>query len=203
MNKKQLAIKLSKLKLLSKLDISLEQYQIDGNLAADLLWVAYQNGDIKNKVVADLGCGNGMLGIGALLLGAKFAYFLDLDINALKICKPNLENLGSGKVKLINSDVADFNFKVDTVVMNPPFGVQKRKADKIFLETAMGYAKKVYSIHKIESKNFIGQLCKENNFRVLDILEKKFIINRTYKFHIKNKYSFNVGIWILEKLLRP
>lgn len=198
MNKKQLAIELSKLKGLSKFNVKLEQYQIDNNLASDLLWVAYQNNDIKNKVVADLGCGNGILGIGALLLGAKFVYFLDLDKDALDICKNNIKDFNN--FKLINSDVKDFDIKVDTVIMNPPFGVQNRKADKIFLEKAMNNSKKIYSIHKIESKGFIDKLCSEMNFKVLDIVEREFVIKKSYGFHTKEKYGFRVGIWLLKNL---
>ena len=126
MNKKQLAIKLSKLSGLRNFDVNLEQYEIDSNLASEVLWMAFQNKDIENKVVADFGCGNGILGIGALLLGAKFVYFLDLDKDALIICKENLEILKFKNFKLINSDVKNFNVEVDTVVMNPPFGVQNR-----------------------------------------------------------------------------
>ncbi len=200
MNKKQLAIKLSKLKSLNKLDINLEQYQIDSNLASDILWIACQNQDIKNKVIADLGCGNGILGIGALLLGAKFVYFLDIDEDALKVCLENIKNLGFKNYKMINSDVNEFNIKVDTVIMNPPFGVQKRKADKVFLEVAIENSNRIYSIHKIESKNFIVGLCKDKNFKVLEILQKKFIIKRSYKFHKLEKYEFDVGIWVLGKV---
>lgn len=198
MDKKQLSIELSKLKGLSKFNVKLEQYQIDSNLASDLLWLAYQNNDTKDKIVADLGCGNGILGIGALLLGAKFVYFLDLDKDALKVCLDNIK--GFKNYKLINCDVKDFNIKVDTVVMNPPFGVQNRKADKIFLEKAMENSKKIYSIHKIEGGGFIEKLCSENGFEVLDIIEREFVIKKSYRFHTKEKYGFLVGIWVLKNL---
>ena len=198
MDRKQLAIKLSKLNIIDKLNVNLEQYQTDSELAADLLWIAYQNGDIKNKVVADFGCGNGILGIGALLLGAKFVYFLDLDKNSLIVCKGNIPT-GMKNYQIILEDIADFNKNVDIVVMNPPFGVQKRKADKVFLETAMKYCNKIYSIHKIESKGFIDLLSSEKGFKVLDIIEREFILKKTYKFHSKSKYGFKVGIWILNQ----
>ena len=82
--------------------------------------------------------------------------------------------------------------------MNPPFGVQNRKADKIFLETAMKYSSKIYSIHKIESENFIDQVSKESDFSVLGVHKKAFTIKKSYKFHTKEKHSFDVGIWVLE-----
>lgn len=197
MNKKKLAIELSKLKKLDKLNVNLEQYQTEGDFASELLLLASINSDINGKVVADFGCGNGILGIGALLLGAKFVYFLDSDKNALDICKENLSNFSDNKYKLSLGDISNFNNKINTVIMNPPFGVQKRKADKVFLETAMQYAARIYSIHKIEAKNFINALCKDNGFKILDVLEREFTIKKSYKFHTKSKYGFRVGIWVL------
>src|SRR3989344_8274142 len=132
MNKKQLEISLSKLDSLCNKNIKLEQYQLEGNLAAEFLLFALE--DIKGKVVADFGCGNGILGIGCLLLGAKKVYFVDLDKNSIEITKKNSEDFTN--IKFYNCDVEEFNKKVDTVVMNPPFGVQERKADKKFLEKA-------------------------------------------------------------------
>ena len=67
----RLAIELSKLKSFEKFNISLEQYQTPSDIAAKFLWWAYMQGDISHKVIADFGCGNGILGIGCLLLNAK------------------------------------------------------------------------------------------------------------------------------------
>jgi putative methylase len=200
MNKKNLAIQLSKLKQLEKFDVSLEQYPIDSNLASEILWNALQNNDLSEKVVVDFGCGNGILGVGALLLGAKLVYFLDKDRDVLKICKENIESLDFKNFKLINKDILDFDIKVDTVVMNPPFGVQKRKADKDFLEVAMKNSQVIYSVHKIESKNFINQLVVDYGFEVRNVIEKEFIIGKLYEFHTKEKHGFKVGIWVLRKI---
>ena len=54
MDKKQLAINLSKLDVLEKPNIKLEQYQTEGELASDILWKALINEDIENKIIADL-----------------------------------------------------------------------------------------------------------------------------------------------------
>lgn len=203
MDRKRLAIALSKLKVIENGNVSLEQYQIGSELAADMLWIAYTAGDIENCVVADFGCGNGILGIGALLLGAKEVYFLDCDEKMIELTKGNLTNvkrLGTkAKIHFILDDVSKFDKKVDTVLMNPPFGVQKRKADKIFLITAMKYATKVYSLHKIESEGFLRQVTIDNGFCVEGIIRKNFVIKKSYEFHSKNKYDIEVGIWILKK----
>ncbi|MBI5133099.1 MAG: methyltransferase [Thaumarchaeota archaeon] len=191
----QLAIHLSKLEPFPSHSPALEQYPLNGNLAASLLWKAYLNNDIENKTVADLGCGNGILGIGAQLLGAKDVSFLDVDKRALDLAKKN-----AGRGMFFLGDVTTFSEQVDTVLMNPPFGVQTRKADKIFLETAMKTSKTIYSIHKIESKNFIQALCKEYGFRVEEIMEEDFIVKPLYSFHTEKKHSVAVGIWVLRKI---
>src|SRR3989338_1932750 len=91
-SKSQLAILLSRLAGFdnSKLKLGREQYATDSEAAAEALWFAYMSGDIEGKTVADLGCGTGLLGIGALLLGAKQAYFIDNDEEALATCEKNI-----------------------------------------------------------------------------------------------------------------
>jgi len=196
MNKKELALRLSKLKRLERYNLELEQYQTESELAADLLWNINLQDSIKGKIVADLGCGNGIFGVGCLLLKAKYVYFVDKD--NLDVARDNCE--GFKNAKFVNCDISEFDKGVDIVIMNPPFGVQKRKADKVFLETAMKISKKIYSIHKIESKKFIEKLCKENNFIVKYIMKFKFPLRKSYKFHKKERYYVDVGLWCIEKL---
>ena len=198
MNKKQLAIELSKLKKVEKTNPDLEQYPTDSELAASLLWTAFMNGDIENKVVADLGCGNGIFGIGALFLGAKKVYFVDVDEKSLEIAE---ENCSFDNCSFDNIDVNEFNEKVDVVVMNPPFGVQQEHADKMFLEKAMEISDSIYSIHKIESGNFIEKFSEDNGFEVVSSEKKDFILKKSMKFHKSDKYVVKVGIWVLKRKL--
>jgi len=53
--------------------IELEQYTTTSYIAASILHTAqFVYGDIKDKSVADLGCGSGVLCIGAALLEARY-----------------------------------------------------------------------------------------------------------------------------------
>lgn len=45
--------------------------------------------DAKEKQIIDVGCGSGILGIAALKLGAKHAYFADLDPDAMRNMREN------------------------------------------------------------------------------------------------------------------
>jgi ribosomal protein L11 methyltransferase len=44
----------------------------------------HQNNSTNNVVIADIGCGSGILSVGALMLGAKKAYAVDIDPLAVK-----------------------------------------------------------------------------------------------------------------------
>ena len=159
MNKKQLAILLSQLKENQNPKPDLEQYTIPGELAAQIINTAYLSGDIKDKRVLDLGCGSGRLGIGAVLMEAKEVIGIDVDKNVLKIAEENLkiaEKLSNqrikDKIRFISSNVSEIKEKVDTVIQNPPFGIQKSHADRLFLEKALECSNKVYSLHRSYSK---------------------------------------------------
>ena len=194
MNKKKLEIELSKLETLNSKNIKLEQYQIEGSLAAEFLLFGLK--DIQDKTVADFGCGNGILGYGCLLLNAEKVYFVDIDEEAIKLSKKNCSKFKN--VEFFNCDVLGFNKKVDTVIMNPPFGVQNRKADKKFLEKAFEVSKNICSIHKLGSEKFIEKISQENNFEIVKFIKKKFMIKKSYKFHTKEKYFVDVGFWNLK-----
>lgn len=47
--------------------------------------------DVKDKIVIDYGCGSGILGVAALLLGAKRVYATDIDPQAVLATKQNAE----------------------------------------------------------------------------------------------------------------
>lgn len=63
-----------------------------GNHASTFLCLQWLDGqDLKDKVVIDYGCGSGILGIAALLLGAKQVYAVDLDPQAVLSTRQNAE----------------------------------------------------------------------------------------------------------------
>ena len=200
MNKKQLAVILSKLDSIKNPKVSLEQYNTDSEIASQILWTAFLNNDVKNKVIADLGCGNGILGIGALIFGAKKVYFIDTDEESISICKSNIKNLDLENFIIVKEDIKEFNKEGDVVIQNPPFGVKKEHADKRFIEKAFKVAKKIYSIHKIESLNFIKSISKDYGFKLVSILKFTLPIKKTYSFHKKKIYELPVGCFILYKL---
>ncbi len=94
-----------------------------GNHASTFLclqWLGKTN--VKDKVVIDYGCGSGILGVAALLLGAKKVYATDIDPQAVLATKQNaelngvLENLYVGLPEEFNETIG--NQKADILVAN-------------------------------------------------------------------------------------
>ncbi|MEM7821713.1 MAG: METTL5 family protein [Candidatus Aenigmatarchaeota archaeon] len=203
--KKELELLLSKLKPLEKPKVSFEQYTIPSDLAAEILNLAFLSGDIKDKTVVDLGCGSGRLAIGAALLGAKKVIGIDLDEDAIKQAKENLEiaeNLTGRKLKInfVCSDIVKWKGKCDTVLQNPPFGIKGIYNDKIFLEKALASAKKIYSLHKNGRKkvrDFIIKFVSDSGGKVENIIKFKFFLPHTFKFHKKPKIRYDVDLYVI------
>src|SRR5210317_1055230 len=119
-SKSQLAMIISRLKGFEKAKTGLEQYPTDSEIAAEIVWFAFYRREIEGKVIADLGCGTGILGLSTLLMGAKKVYFVDIDEDALAIAKENVAFLENKfDIKLVDKcvflvkDVTDFDKKVD------------------------------------------------------------------------------------------
>ena len=198
-SKKELEVTLSRLGKVKKQDAKLEQYETPSDIAAEVLWSAFMNGDIKNKIIADLGCGNGVIGIGCLLLGAKKVFFLDSDSESILVTKKNLSDLELENHILLHQDIGSFNEKIDTVIQNPPFGVQNEHADRNFLIKAMEHSRKIYSFHKSESESFIKSLATEYNFKIANIMKFRFPLKKTQEFHTKKAHGVDVSCFILSK----
>jgi len=180
----------------------LEQYTIPVDVASEFLFLAaYANDDIVGKAVVDLGCGSGRLALGAVLLGAREAVGVDIDRSAVKKARENAEKLSlKGKLNWVSGDIDLLRGRYDTVLQNPPFGVQRRSADRRFLLKAMELASRIYSLHKGGETNraFIKRFIEANRGKVTSIFQMKFNIPRMFKFHTERKHEVNVDLYRIE-----
>ncbi|MHC1680028.1 MAG: METTL5 family protein [Methanomassiliicoccales archaeon] len=136
MKRRELEMALQSLSPFSSPSPDLEQYSTPAIIAADLLFDALAMGDLEGRKVLDLGCGTGPLGIGAALLGADEVIGFDKDPAALEQAAANAVKAGV-VMKLHQADISEVQEKADTVIMNPPFGAQRKGADRPFLTAAM------------------------------------------------------------------
>ena len=187
-----------------------------------MLYVAaYADNDIVGKKVLDLGCGTGRLALGASYLGAKTVVGIDIDELAVKTAVENVSKTGQAeKVQLILGDISCIVGEFDTVLQNPPFGVQTRTADRAFLAKALEVGNSVYSLHNhpVTDEKLIKQLKATNGF--LEVPPSPFLerfvlqhngvvkcvyamlmtIPKMFDFHTKLKHDFVVDIYVIKKV---
>ncbi|XP_069081410.1 rRNA N6-adenosine-methyltransferase METTL5 isoform X5 [Pleurodeles waltl] len=161
MKLKELESRLQQVDVFDNPKIVLEQYPTRPHIAACILNTIHNTyDDIEDKVVADLGCGCGVLSIGAAMLGAGMCLGIDIDEDALEIFRTNVDEFELTNIDLVQLDVCClppakvFNM-VDTVIMNPPFGTKNNKGmDITFLKSALQIARTaVYSLHKTSTRD--------------------------------------------------
>jgi putative methylase len=217
--RRELAVFLSKLNDFAKPSIYLEQYPSNSEVASILLWKADLNGDILDKDIVDLGAGTGILGIGALLLGAKSVTFIDIDPKLKKEIEENLKILTDyweididGRWNFICKDVEQLSKKdlpganTDNLtaaslvaVINPPFGTRNKHIDKLFLEKALEITDIIYTMHKTSTKVFINAFCKDNNLDISWSEDTSFPIKQSMEGHKKKIERIEVTLYNLRK----
>lgn len=206
-NKKELISIIQNTKSFSNPKIELEQYCIDATSAVDICFFAgFEYNDIKNRFIVDLGSGTGRLSIASAFLRANSVLSVDLDYNALYTLKENIYDLGLenvvfplcihvGNLEIPKKSLIQ-NLKI-TTIMNPPFGVKKRNADRIFLEKAFTFSDVIYSIHLAGEKvlNFISKFCEKFNWRIDNYFPYNMILERVFDFHTRKTKEIDVNVF--------
>ena len=171
MRRKELEQRLDAVEDFEKPKVKYEQYPTPSHIASQIIFTIESSfSDFNGKNVMDLGCGCGMLGIGANLMGATYVLGVDIDQDAIDIAKQNVkdvvddedeeeeeesnekgeESSTNNKIEFVLADVCElykneedgrWKDKFQIVIMNPPFGTKKNKGiDMIFLEMAVKIA---------------------------------------------------------------
>jgi len=219
--KLDLELVLSKVAAQPTPQVQLEQYTISPSVAANMLYIAaFANNDIADKTVLDLGSGTGRLSLGAAFLGAESVVGVDVDRLAVKTAVQNSINVGlDGCVEWINGDINSLVGTFDTVLENPPFGVQTREADRAFLIKALEVGKRIYSLHnhpeidsrligklrasgllQVEPSLFLKRFVEKNGGVVREVYAMLMTIPKMFDFHTKGRHDFVVDCYVIEKL---
>ena len=205
---KRLECELEQLRKVPSPKPSLEQYQTSAEIAAFWIWeICEHYGDIKDKTVLDLGCGNGILGIACLLLGAKFVLEVDVDSESLEVAEQNAMDLGFSSKEILftqqdvrsfsmeNLDVLESKERFDTAVINPPFGSRGQVGiDTIFVQKALENAYIVYSMHKYSTRDFWLRKKRQWGVDITPTALLSFNIDRSFKFHEEKSCDLQVEI---------
>lgn len=181
-SKKDLEIFLQKLDKPSSYKYGLEQYPTDAALASELLFLAYLDGNIEGRTVADLGAGNGIFSIGAAVMGAARTFAVEIDPGMGSIIG---SNAGGLEIRLLEMDVSDFGEKVDTVIMNPPFGAVNERADRIFMQKAVDQSRNIYALHNSKSVDFVRNFYSEHAVITRE-MKVRIRVPRIYSHHSRD-----------------
>ena len=176
----------------------LQQYTTPVDIATFMLLNAFAEGDFKRRVV-DFGCGTGRLGIGAAFLGAEVTA-IDIDSEAIENGKKYAED-NEIRIKWIEMPIQNWNERVDTIIMNPPFGAQRPGADREFIKRALEIAEKVWTIHLADSGRFIDKYVEDNGGKIISSWKMDMELKRTMKHHSKESKKVKAILYHLASLI--
>ncbi|OLS21950.1 MAG: hypothetical protein HeimC3_32950 [Candidatus Heimdallarchaeota archaeon LC_3] len=203
--------------------ISLEQYSTPIPLLNEIFSNSI---DFNNKIVLDMGVGLGSLSFCAAWLGAKSIIGIDSDREIFQSLKKNEKfflnlflsyqlysqkeknfksknnkNITNPVFSWIHSQIEFFqlnnlNNKINIVIMNPPFGTQRKGIDFVFLRQAAKLRCPILSLHKYHS-NFNKKLAD-----LLRIINYKVKWKKKLEFPIKNSMDHHaLPLYVVETLL--
>ena len=175
----------------------LEQVETPVPAAVLLLELAHALGDLRNRSVLDLGSGTGRLAIGAAALGAKRVLGIETDALAVERARQAAEPWHD-RVRFRVGEAHTVRSKADTVVMNPPFGAQRRGADRPFWEAAYRLGRgRIYAFSLSESRSFILKRAVAAHAHVEAMRPVTWDLPRQFPFHRRNRVALKVDLWVI------
>ncbi len=208
---KHLAILLSLLPQQEKRSLELEQYTTPGDLAAR--WIHEINNTsekgIENHNIIDLGCGNGVLGFGCVLMGAKNLTLVDCDPEALNTAKQGESQLTekvdlSAKITYINANIGRDYVKIpenSLIISNPPWGTQKHKADRSLLKLMFeSNANEIHIMHTSKAVHLLP-FANEHKWIAEKMFRTNFVLPAMYQHHQQKNSTTEVICWKFTKSL--
>jgi rRNA N6-adenosine-methyltransferase METTL5 len=214
MKLRELESHLSDIRSFENPKVELEQYPTSPHLAAKVVHAAESRyGDIADRAVLDLGCGGGVLAIGAALCGASYVVAVDVDSSALDVATDNAEKYDvSEQIDFVAADIVHLLpggsvtrplQVVDTVIMNPPFGTKRKGIDMVFLQVAITYATgAVYSLHKSSTRDHIDRKVRSWGAVPEVLAQLRFDIPNMYGFHKQKAVDVEVDLWRFDVSMR-
>lgn len=130
--------------------------------------------DFKDKLVFDFGTGTGLLAIMAEKMGAKAIYANDIQAEAIRNCRLNLQHNDSKKITLSDQDFPDF----------PPFEAYDVILANITRNTIISRISDLYRFTKEqgflvvsgflkEDEDVVKNAINENGFNTIEILKQE------------------------------
>ena len=184
-------------------DIELEQYTTSGDIAASWLAQIAAFGDLStDSSIADLGAGNGILGVGAALMGVPQVVLVEVDEQACSVAFQSIEQAGVSDYVEIFCKRVDDSLDLsgaDLIISNPPWGTQNPKSDRPFLDAIIRSNTIAHLMHSAEATH-IETIFKSAGWEVERYWETDFALPASYSHHYSRQGKTRVGFW---RLLPP
>ncbi len=164
----------------------------------ELLLAADRFDPLAGRSVLDLGAGTGRLAIGAALLGAGPVVGVEIDPAAAELARSAARTAGVA-VDLVVADVADYRAPADVVLLNPPFGAQRRHADRPFWDAAFALARRsAHGFALADSRTFIARRAVARGAHIIETRPVAWELERTFPHHTRNRVPIPVDRWAIE-----
>ena len=184
-------------------DIELEQYTTSGDIAASWLAQIAAFGDLStDSSIADLGAGNGILGIGAALMGVSQVVLVEVDEQACSVAFQSIEQAGVSDYVEIFCKRVDDSLDLsgaDLIISNPPWGTQNPKSDRPFLDAIIRSNAIAHLMRSAEATH-IETIFKSAGWEVERYWETDFALPAAYSHHYSRQGKTRAGFW---RLLPP
>lgn len=183
--------------------VSLEQYYTPPDLAAHIVHLADLEDDVAGKTVVDLGCGTGMLALGAALRGPERVVGLELDSGPLATATENEGRVAvRAPIEWVRGDATNAPLCLDgaTVLSNPPFGAQagNENADRMFLETTAQIAEVSYTVHNAGSREFVESYVADAGGAVTHAFAADLELPRQFDHHDADSRTIDAEVYRVE-----
>ena len=124
------------------------------------------------QAVLDVGCGSGILAIGAALLGCKEALGVEIDTDAVEVAKSNVElNHLSDRIEIrygdltkgvdYKADIVVANLMADLVIMLTPDVARHLNAGDYYISSGI----------LLEKEEIVSQAIRDAGFRIVEVLK--------------------------------
>ncbi|MGA7923280.1 MAG: methyltransferase, partial [Thermoplasmata archaeon] len=122
---------------------------------------------------------------------------VEVDPEAIRVARTNARAAGV-ECRFVVGDVTTLDHDVDTVLMNPPFGAQRRHADRPFWETGFARARRaVYAFALCDSRSFIVERAVARGARIETTRRVPWNLPATFPHHRERQRFLDVDLWVI------
>jgi len=174
---------------------------ITDRVKESLFNVLYNYGLPEGKIVADLFCGVGSLGLEALSRGAEFVTFVEQDRNVIATLNRNIEKAGFvGESKVIRANAFKIGAPIGGKIENRKLKIENFRYDLVFVDPPYAFTENVQDGSPLSKlMDILGGQAAPDGFVVIRTERNIFLLERYGRFRIIDRRRWgSMAISILQ-----